>query len=75
MSEFDRVRWHCRRGLLELDIVLNRFVDSHFERLDGGQRSALYRLLALPDNELWDLVAGRREPSDPDSAEILRYLR
>lgn len=75
MSEFDRVRWRCRRGLLELDIVLNRFLDSHYERLNAGERAALNRLLELPDNELWDLVAGRLEPADPECAQLLSYLR
>ena len=34
MSEVDRIRWHCRRGLLELDIVLARFLDRHLDDLD-----------------------------------------
>ena len=75
MSEDDRIRWHCRRGLLELDLVLNQFLDSRFNQLTTEQKSALTRLLDLPDNDLWDLVIGRAETADVACAEIVRMLR
>ena len=74
MAEVDRVRWHCRRGLLELDIVLNRFLDRHFETLAPQKRAALNRLLDYPDNELWDLVSGKKPPPDADMAYIIRLF-
>ena len=74
MAEIDRVRWHCRRGLLELDIVLNRFLDRHFETLAPQKRAALNRLLDYPDNELWDLVSGKKQPPDADTAYIIRLF-
>ena len=74
MAEIDRVRWHCRRGLLELDIVLNRFLDRHFETLALQKRAALNRLLDYPDNELWDLVSGKKQPPDADTAYIIRLF-
>jgi antitoxin CptB len=74
MAEIDRVRWHCRRGLLELDIVLNRFLDRHFETLAPQKRAALNRLLDYPDNELWDLVSGKQPPPDADTACIIRLI-
>jgi antitoxin CptB len=74
MAEIDRVRWHCRRGLLELDIVLNRFLDRHFETLSPQKRAVLSRLLDYPDNELWDLVSGKQPPPDADAAYIIRLF-
>jgi succinate dehydrogenase flavin-adding protein (antitoxin of CptAB toxin-antitoxin module) len=71
MAEIDRVRWHCRRGLLELDVVLTRFLDRHFEKLSPQQRVAFNRLLDYPDNDLWDFVTGKQPPPDPDSALII----
>ena len=78
MSEVDRLRWHCRRGLLELDLVLARFLDGDFPRLDAAGRAAFGRLLELPDNDLWDLIAGRADQApglEPAQAELLARLR
>ncbi|MEO8039975.1 MAG: succinate dehydrogenase assembly factor 2, partial [Betaproteobacteria bacterium] len=54
-----RIRWHCRRGLLELDLVLARFLDSRFEQLSLAEREIFSGLLERADTELWDLVSGR----------------
>jgi len=62
MKELERVRWRCRRGLLELDIVLGRFVEQHYEGLNDLQQVAFDVLLDLPDNVLWDMITGREEP-------------
>jgi succinate dehydrogenase flavin-adding protein (antitoxin of CptAB toxin-antitoxin module) len=71
MAEIDRVRWHCRRGLLELDVVLTRFLDRHFETLSPQQRAAFKRLLDYPDNDLWDFVSGKQPPPDAVTARII----
>ena len=75
MGELGRLRWRCRRGMLELDLVLSRFLESRLDRLTDGQRVSLLRLLDLPDNDLWDIVAGRRQAPDPATAEIAGLLR
>lgn len=74
-GDLDRLRWRCRRGLLELDLVFGRFLDLHLQQLNADQREALARLLELPDNDLWSMVCGRLEAPDPGTAEILRLLR
>ena len=74
MSEIDRVRWHCRRGLLELDLVLNDFLEKHYQGLTPDQKVSLTRLLNLPDNDLWDLVIGRARIED-GCAEIVGMLK
>ncbi len=71
MAEIDRVRWNCRRGLLELDVVLTRFLDRHFESLSPQQRDAFKRMLDYPDNDLWDFVTGKQAPSDAETARII----
>lgn len=55
------IRWRSRRGMLELDILLSGFLDRHEHELDDAQIEAFERLLAYPDAELWDIIAGRRE--------------
>jgi len=57
-----RIRWRCRRGLLENDLILARFLDAKGATLTEEQVAMLDTLLALTDNELWDLIAGRCEP-------------
>lgn len=75
MSELDRVRWHCRRGMLELDLVLSRFLERHFTDLPLEQRTALKALLAHSDSVLWDLVSGRLEPEPGAAATVVGLLR
>jgi succinate dehydrogenase flavin-adding protein (antitoxin of CptAB toxin-antitoxin module) len=62
MGDIDRVRWRCRRGLLELDLVLEAFLARGYGHLDAVQRGLFDELLERPDNELLDLALGRREP-------------
>jgi len=71
MAEIDRVRWNCRRGLLELDVVLTRFLDRHFESLSPQQRDAFKRMLDYPDNALWDFVTRKQAPPDAETALII----
>ena len=58
-AEARRLAWRCRRGLLELDIVLQRFVASQFTSLTNQELSALDALLALPDNDFWALLVNK----------------
>ena len=65
----ERLRWQCRRGLLELDLVLERYLRLH---PDDGE---LAELLELPDNELWDIVSGRSDRFDGSLRGIVARLR
>ena len=75
MSELDRVRWHCRRGMLELDLVLNAFVEREYRELNETESIAFKELLNLPDQELYDLIIGRTEPPEGTVGAILRRVR
>jgi antitoxin CptB len=74
-ADLRRLRWRCRRGRLENDIVLEKFLARFAGKLDRARLDALNELLELGDNELWDLVAGRAEPGDPRHAELVGWLR
>jgi len=65
----DRLKWKCRRGLLELDLVLERYL-----RGNPGD-TQLSELLDLPDNELWDIVSGRSDRYDGRFEGIVARLR
>ena len=75
MSDFDRLRWRCRRGLLELDLVLTRFLDQGYAELDAREREVFVALLAHADNELWDLMSGRLRADNLEEEAILDRLR
>ena len=63
-----RIRWRARRGLLELDIVLGRFIEAHYATLDENEKVVFEALLDMPDNPLWDMIAGRTEPGTQEVA-------
>jgi antitoxin CptB len=71
----ERLKWKSRRGLLELDIVFDRFWKGAGARMDESDVAALERLLALPDNDLLDLVMGRAEMPEPRLRPVLDKLR
>ena len=75
MAELDRIRWQCRRGLLELDLILEKFNARHLARLDRGQLDRLTELLAFGDNDLLDLVMERCASPDRRYDDILQLLR
>ena len=55
----NRLRWRCRRGMLENDLILTRFLDARGDAITDQEVAALDVLLELSDNELWDLLSGR----------------
>jgi antitoxin CptB len=74
MAEADRLRWQCRRGMLELDLVLTKFLNRHVETLSSEEMKAFRRLLDYPDNDLWDIVSGKIPPPDPEAATIIKMF-
>ena len=75
MKELERVRWRCRRGLLELDIVLGRFIEQRYPALDDEQCVVFDELLDYPDTELWDLITGKKEPTHARQRVVLEWLQ
>ena len=74
-DELRRLRWHCRRGLLENDLVLARFLERYAADLDEDRLAALNALLQYGDNDLWDLFSGRVECDDPRLAPVVAMIR
>ena len=74
-----RLRWRARRGLLENDLIFERFFGRYEESLSDADVGALTRLFELSDNDLMDLLLARKEPegelSDPDIVRVLGLLR
>jgi antitoxin CptB len=74
-----KLRWRCRRGLLENDLFIERFFDRHASSLTVGQAQGMYDLMELSDNDLMDLLLRRREPegslAQPPARDVLALLR
>jgi len=70
-----RLKWRARRGLLENDLLLERFFEKWEGRLTVADHDGLGRLLNLTDNDLLDLLVGRQEPQgDLDSPDVHAVL-
>ena len=74
-----KLRWRCRRGLLENDLFIERFFAGRGEAITTTQASGLGALMDLPDNDLLDLLLRRAEPQGDlrraDVAEVLALMR
>jgi len=74
-----KLRWRCRRGLLENDLFIERFFNRYASTLTESQAEGLRVLMDLSDNDLMDLLLVRKEPQGelarPDVAEVLAMLR
>jgi antitoxin CptB len=75
MRPDNRLLWRCRRGLLELDIVLQRFLDLHYADLAATDRAAFADLVELQDIDLWHLLTADALPADAARAHVLGMLR
>ena len=74
--ELNKLRWHCtRRALLELDITLGRFLDNGFNKLNETQVKTFIDLVAMEDHDLWALISGKVEASDPRQSEVIAAIR
>jgi antitoxin CptB len=77
--ELSKLRWRCRRGLLENDLFVERFFRRHEATLTVAQAEGLVALMDLADNDLLDLLLARTEPADglgtPNVRAVLAQMR
>ncbi|WP_020168030.1 MULTISPECIES: FAD assembly factor SdhE [Methylotenera] len=75
-AELRRLAWRCRRGMLELDIILQRFITQYFDGLTLAQLKAFDDLLELPDNDFWALVSSDNiKPKNIDTVNVVNKIR
>ncbi len=70
-----RLRWKCRRGMREMDILMGRFLDRGYDGLDEAGRAAFERLLDLPDQDILQWLWSGDDPADPQLADLMRQMR
>jgi antitoxin CptB len=73
-AENNRVYWHSRRGMLELDIVLMPFAKEVYPVLPEDQQALYRKLLSCEDNDLFAWFLGHREPPDRELSSIVKFI-
>ena len=73
--EVSKLRWRCRRGFLENDIILTRLLDRRGANFAANEHEQLLQLIALDDNDLWDIIAGRTHAFPAGTDAMVNTLR
>lgn len=74
-SRTDNYKWQCRRGMLELDLMLNNFVDKAVFALAENELESFELLLSYPDQTLFDLLLGNIVSSDNEISNIVDKIQ
>lgn len=74
-EELSRLRWRCRRGMLELDLLLQPFLDAGYENLDESEQGLFLQLLELPDQELFEQLMEIKQPEKKELSRVITKIR
>ena len=74
-AEAKRLRWQCRRGMREMDMLLERWLDKHFSHASVTVRRHFSALLQTEDDQLWDWLMGKSAPEDQEQACLITQIR
>lgn len=73
-TELNRLFWHSRRGMLELDVLLVPFVREVYAQLDAEDQARYRKLLSCEDQDMFGWFMQREEPEDPDLKRMVRMI-
>lgn len=74
ISDLKRLKWHCRRGMLELDLLLEPFLEEEYESLDEADKRRFYQLIEVEDQDMFLWFMQKEVPEDPDLARIVKII-
>lgn len=74
-ADLNALAWRCRRGMLELDLLLNSFLHNKYQELGLSARQAFKQLLEYPDAVLFDLLMGHSVTADQEIADVVKKIR
>lgn len=75
MGENSRLRWLCRRGMKELDLLMTRYLDTQYSRASEIEKQSFRDLLALPDPDLYSLLLGREAAATRRIESLAQTIR
>ena len=70
-----QLRWLCRRGMKELDVVMTRYLDCCYAEADEAEKKGFITLLEMPDPDLYSLLLGRNSSSNLDAEKVVQSIR
>ncbi len=73
-QELNRMRWAARRGMLELDLVLEPFVAARYAELNEDERASFARLMLCEDQELFGWLLQREQSTDTEFANLIEKI-
>lgn len=73
-KRYNRLKWACRRGMLELDVLFLPFVEEAFSDLDDDKQETFERLLTCDDPDLFAWFMGHQKCEDPELAEMIKII-
>ena len=73
--DMSRLRWRCRRGMAELDIMLDNFLTYGYLQLDQHKKTVFYKMLEYPDNELHDYLILKTQLRDREIQDVIISIR
>ena len=73
--EIARLRWRCRRGMRERDMLMTGWLDDHYASAGAGERAAFEQLLETPDPLLLAWLTGRERPTEPALGRLIDVIR
>ncbi|QNN46998.1 succinate dehydrogenase assembly factor 2 [Thermomonas brevis] len=74
-TELRKLRWRCRRGMRELDQLLERWLDRQWRQSPTAERAVFLRLLDSEDDRLWRWFLGHETPDDVEIATLIERIR
>ncbi len=74
MSELSRLRWRCRRGMKELDVLFENYLDRHYAQADDAERAAFQAVVEMDDPDIYAICL-RRMPAPPQVSVIFERFR
>jgi antitoxin CptB len=75
LPNIERLRWQCRRGMLELDLLLEAFLEQHYPKLSPQQQRLFIQLLSYPDPLIHAWCVGGEAPEDETFDELIAAIR
>ena len=73
-SDFNRLWWHSRRGMLELDNLLIPFIEEVYRDLSADDQARYKKLLSCEDNDMFEWFMQRSRPQDPDLQRMVDMI-
>lgn len=70
-----KINWHCRRGMLELDLIFQRFIKDALETMTEEQLTVFEDLLTYPDPDLYAWLMGYEKPTSKELLDIVAFIK